>query len=205
MNKTKIIVLILVAIIIACLTGYISYQFGYQDGLTDMKVYASEKLAKKNAMTTSTTIVVVTTKETTTKPTTTETTTTTTKLTTTKPTTTRPTTTKATTTAKPTTTQVETTTSSSNSNITPAQFRRAGVIYYNGWRFTWYSERVLPGNGLHIPGRHSDENFVRDGDGYICLACEDREKGTIIQTPWGAGKVYDCGCAHGTVDVYVSW
>ena len=41
-------------------------------------------------------------------------------------------------------------------SMTPAEFRRAGVIYYNGYIVTYYSEKVLPGPGLKIPGRHSD-------------------------------------------------
>ena len=88
---------------------------------------------------------------------------------------------------------------------TPSQFRRDGVIYYDGWTFTWYSERVLPGGGLSIPGRWSDGNFVRDRDGYIVIASSDLQQGTVIDTPFGEGKVYDSGCASGVIDVYVSW
>ena len=116
-----------------------------------------------------------------------------------------------TTTTTTTTTEIQTTETkppaknSGDNGITPSQFRRLGVVEYNGWRFTWYSERVLPGGGLSIPGRHSDGDFVRDGDGYICCACIDREQGTVIGTPWGDAKVYDTGCDHGIVDIYVSW
>lgn len=81
-----------------------------------------------------------------------------------------------------------------------------GVFYFNGHRETWYSERVLPGGGLHIPGRHTDEaGLVRDGDGYICVASVDYPKGTVVQTSLGAGKVYDSGCASGTIDIYTNW
>lgn len=82
-----------------------------------------------------------------------------------------------------------------------------GVLYWGGYRWTWYSERVLPGGGLNIPGRHGDENgFICDGEGYICLASSDLPKGTVISTPFGkAGRVYDSGCASGTLDVYVNW
>lgn len=89
--------------------------------------------------------------------------------------------------------------------MTPAEFRRAGVVYYNGYKFTYYSEKVLPGPGLKIPGRHSDGNFVRDGDGYICVASCDLPKGTVVDTPFGKGKVYDVCRDSGTIDVYVSW
>ena len=90
-------------------------------------------------------------------------------------------------------------------SMSPAEFRRAGVVYYNGYKFTYYSERVLPGPGLKIPGRHSDGNFVRDGDGYICVASCDLPKGTVVDTPFGKGKVYDVCRDSGTIDVYVSW
>ncbi len=97
----------------------------------------------------------------------------------------------------------ETTTESHS--MTPSEFRRAGVIYYNGYKFTYYSEKVLPGKGLKIPGRHSDGNFVRDENNYICVACRDLPKGTVIDTPFGEGKVYDTGCPSGVIDIYVSW
>lgn len=90
-------------------------------------------------------------------------------------------------------------------SMTPAEFRKAGVIYANGYRYTWYSEKVLPGKALNIPGRHSDGNFVRDGDGYICVASSDLKKGTVVDTPFGKGKVYDTGCPSGTIDIYVSF
>ena len=81
-----------------------------------------------------------------------------------------------------------------------------GVNYFNGKRETWYSERVLPGGGLNIPGRHTDEQgLVRDGENYICVASVDYPKGTIFETSLGMAKVYDCGCAPGTVDIYTNW
>ena len=96
---------------------------------------------------------------------------------------------------------------SSDALYSPSYFKQMGVIYWNGWRWTWYSERVLPGTGLHIPGRYTDaQGYVRDGDGYICVASDVLSKGTVISTPFGhAGKVYDCGCGSDTVDVYVGW
>lgn len=85
-------------------------------------------------------------------------------------------------------------------------FRKMGVIWWNGWRWTWYSERVLPGTGLNIPGRYTEGGYVRDGDGYICVASDSLSYGTVIETPFGSyGKVYDCGCGYDTIDVYVSW
>ncbi len=101
----------------------------------------------------------------------------------------------------------EETSSSSDSTYSASYFRSAGVINWNGYRWTWYSENVLPGGGLDIPGRYTDSNgYVCDGDGYICLASSDLSKGTVVSTPFGkSGKVYDSGCASGTLDVYVSW
>ena len=86
--------------------------------------------------------------------------------------------------------------------------KRGGVYRnpYTGLKETWYSQRVLPGGGLRIPGRHvNNEGFVCDEDGYICLASSTYAKGTIIETSRGMGKVYDCGCAPGIIDLYVDW
>ena len=91
----------------------------------------------------------------------------------------------------------------------PADFAWMGVINWNGSKWTYYSEKVLPGGGLNIPGRHVDEyGFVCDENGYICLAADPSyiARGSVISTPFGReGKIYDCGCAYGTVDCYVSW
>lgn len=90
---------------------------------------------------------------------------------------------------------------------TASQFKRLGVIKWNGWRWTWYSERVLPGGGLTIPGRHNDENgYICDENDYICVASSVLSKGTVVDTPFGKqGKVYDCGCDADVLDVYVGW
>ena len=81
-----------------------------------------------------------------------------------------------------------------------------GVNYYNGRKETWYSQRVLPGGGLDIPGRHVDgDGLIRDGEGYICVAASDLEYGTLVETSLGMGKVYDTGCAPGTTDIYTDW
>ena len=86
--------------------------------------------------------------------------------------------------------------------------KRKGIVYYNGHKETWYSQKVLPGNGLNIPGRHvADDGTVRDKDGYICVACDPDfySKGSKLMTSLGPAKVYDCGCAYGIVDIYVNW
>ena len=87
-------------------------------------------------------------------------------------------------------------------------FRRTGRIRWGGWDWTYYSERILPGYGLRIPGRHTDSlGYVRDENGYLCLASDVLSRGTVIETPFGSyGRVYDCGPGNNyTVDVYVGW
>lgn len=88
------------------------------------------------------------------------------------------------------------------------EFQYLGVIEEDGVTYTYYSENVLPGGGLtelNENGRHSEDGFVKDGDGYIAVASSDYEIGTVVDTPFGEGKVYDTGCAEGVVDIYVSF
>ena len=93
-----------------------------------------------------------------------------------------------------------------NNKNTGVLTKSKGVNYFNGHRETWYSQKVLPGKGLKIPGRHVDSRgLVCDGDGYICVASSDYPKGTIVETSLGTGKVYDSGCASGTIDIYTNW
>ena len=83
-----------------------------------------------------------------------------------------------------------------------------GAQYFNGHKETYYSERVLPGTSLNIPGRHAaDDGTIRDGEGYICVAADPSfmPKGSILITSLGPAKVYDSGCAYGTIDLYVNW
>lgn len=96
---------------------------------------------------------------------------------------------------------------SDNALYSALQFRNMGVIYWGNWKWTYYSENILPGYGLSIPGRHNDENgYICDGNDYICLASSSLSKGVVIDTPFGKqGKIYDCGCAYDTIDVYTSW
>ncbi len=93
---------------------------------------------------------------------------------------------------------------SSSASYSLAQFHHAGVIHWGGYKFTYYSQRVLPGGGLRIPGRHvNSAGFVCDGQGYIVLA-NSAPKGSVIPTPFGApGKVYDRGTVGNHYDVYV--
>ena len=89
----------------------------------------------------------------------------------------------------------------------PGYFMQMGVIYWNGWRWTWYSQKVLPGGGLRIPGRHVDaDGYVCDEHDYICVASSVLSYGTVVATPFGKpGKVYDNGCSYDTIDTYTNW
>ena len=83
-----------------------------------------------------------------------------------------------------------------------------GVKKFEGHRETWYSQKVLPGGGLKIPGRHvADDGTVRDGEGYIVVASDLSylSRDSVVLTSLGPGKVYDTGCAYGTIDIYVNW
>lgn len=92
---------------------------------------------------------------------------------------------------------------------TAAYFKQAGVLNWGGSKWTWYTQRILPGEGLWIPGRHLDENgYVCDENGYICCAADLSyiPRYTVIETPLGKlGKIYDTGCAYGVIDVYTDW
>lgn len=94
--------------------------------------------------------------------------------------------------------------------IAGSDFAWMGVHYDSGsgYSYTYYSENVLPGGGLSIPGRHvGDEGYVMDGNGNLCLASDDLPYGTVVSVPFGSGTgvVYDCGSGYGNLDVYVSW
>ena len=90
----------------------------------------------------------------------------------------------------------------------PHLTKSSGVCDIYGHHETYYDEKVLPGEGLAIPGRHvADDGTIRDQDGYICVAADGAfyAKGSTLMTSLGPAKVYDCGCAYGTIDIYVNW
>lgn len=84
------------------------------------------------------------------------------------------------------------------------QFMFSGVVNWGGYKFTYYSQSVLPGGGLAIPGRHvNKDGYVADKDGYIVLA-GSAPKGTVYETPFGyKGKIYDRGTYGNHLDVYI--
>ena len=87
-------------------------------------------------------------------------------------------------------------------NITTNKLTQSsGVCYYNGHRETFYSQRVLPGGGL------ANDGTIRDKDGYIVVAANPGfySRGSRLMISLGPAKVYDSGCAYGTIDVYVNW
>lgn len=83
-----------------------------------------------------------------------------------------------------------------------------GVVYFNGHKETYYSQKVLPGGGLRIPGRHvAEDGTIRDEEGYICVAADWNylPYGATVLTSLGPARVYDTGCDYGVVDIYVNW
>ena len=97
--------------------------------------------------------------------------------------------------------------SSTTALYSASEFKNSGVINWGDWTWTYYSEYILPGEGLYLPGRHVDnDGYICDGDGYLCIASSSLPWGTVVDTPFGKqGKVYDSGCAGYILDVYVSW
>lgn len=86
------------------------------------------------------------------------------------------------------------------------KFKKLGVVYYGGYKYTYYSDYVLKGGGLKIPSRHYDESgYICDVDGYICGASQMHPKGTILNSPFGKKvKIYDW-CDIRSIDIYVHW
>ena len=93
---------------------------------------------------------------------------------------------------------------SGDAGDTLEQFMFTGAVNWGGHKFTFYSQQVLPGPGLEIPGRHVNaDGYVSDADGYIVLA-GDAPKGTVFETPFGyRGKIYDRGTFGNHLDVYI--
>ena len=84
--------------------------------------------------------------------------------------------------------------------------RSGGVNYFKGQKETYYSEHVLPGGGLSIPGRHvADDGTVRDEKGYVVVALPSGNKGEIVETSLGLGKCYDMNAGGDSIDIYTSW
>ena len=88
----------------------------------------------------------------------------------------------------------------------PPLTKGKGKVKFEGHTETWYSQKTRPGKGLNIPGRHvAKDKTVRDEDDYICVASDDYEEGTLVNTSLGMGKVYDTGSGKGNIDIYTNW
>lgn len=88
---------------------------------------------------------------------------------------------------------------------TSGSFQSAGVIYDSNYRYTWYSSNSLYHYRTNEWTAGSD-GIYRDSDGYVVVASSTHGQGTVIEdTPFGAAKVYDSGCASGTLDVYTNY
>ena len=89
--------------------------------------------------------------------------------------------------------------------INSGSFKSAGVWYDNNYRYTWYSSNVLYHYRTPEWTAGSD-GIYRDRDGSVVVASSDLPQGTVVEgTPFGACKVYDSGCASGTLDVYTNF
>ena len=84
-------------------------------------------------------------------------------------------------------------------------FQSDGVWQDGNYRYTWYSSNVL--YHYRTPEWTAGaDGIYRDADGYVVVASSDLPQGTVVEgTPFGACKVYDSGCASGTLDVYTNF
>lgn len=84
-------------------------------------------------------------------------------------------------------------------------FRSDGVWQDENYRYTWYSSNALYHYRTPEWTAGSD-GIYRDAEGYVVVASSDLPQGTVVEgTPFGACKVYDSGCASGTLDVYTNF
>lgn len=84
-------------------------------------------------------------------------------------------------------------------------FQSDGVWYDNNYRYTWYSSNAA----YHYRTPEwtaGTDGIYRDSEGYVVVASSDHAQGTVItDTPFGPAKVYDTGCASGTLDIYTNY
>ena len=104
-------------------------------------------------------------------------------------------------------TYVEPTVPTCRKKYSCSRFKKLGRVRYGDYTYTWYSQRVLPGGGLNIPGRHLNEHgLVVDENEYVVIASDDLPHGTVVDTPVGIqGIVYDEGSGNGNLDIYCDW
>ena len=84
-------------------------------------------------------------------------------------------------------------------------FQADGVWYDENYRYTWYSSNAA--YHYRTPEWTAGSDGVyRDSEGYVVVASSDYAQGTVIEnTPFGPAKVYDTGCASGTLDIYTNY
>lgn len=84
-------------------------------------------------------------------------------------------------------------------------FQADGVWYDENYRYTWYSSNAA--YHYRTPEWTAGSDGVyRDSEGYVVVASSDHAQGTVIEdTPFGPAKVYDTGCASGTLDIYTNY
>lgn len=84
-------------------------------------------------------------------------------------------------------------------------FESDGVWSDGTYRYTWYSSNAAYHYRTPEWTAGSD-GIYRDAEGYVVVASSDHPQGTVIEsTPFGSAKVYDTGCASGTLDVYTNF
>lgn len=87
---------------------------------------------------------------------------------------------------------------------TEVNFRSMGVIYMNGFKYSYYSSRVL--YHYRTPEWYAcDDHLYRTADGYIVVASGDFAQGAIVDTPFGKGKVLDHCHRNKVIDIYVNF
>lgn len=97
------------------------------------------------------------------------------------------------------------TVSSGGFNI-PYNFKSAGILYDDDWRYSYYSSQVL----YHYKTPQwtlGSDGIYRDSRGYVIVASDAHPQGTVLETDlWGTVVVEDCGVGRkDTLDVYVGF
>lgn len=109
-------------------------------------------------------------------------------------------------TSEPTKPAAQSASSQTNSgSVSAGQFQTQGVIYANGYRYTYYNLPMGGVEAMHGVTFHDrGDGVLVDPSGYVVVAYGMAGYGQIIPTPMGTGKVYD-HCPEGAVDVAVTW
>ena len=89
--------------------------------------------------------------------------------------------------------------------ITPEEFRVLGYMEVGLANYTWCDDSVLDltvvsqMNGLHV-----EDGVYKDADGYVACYSRTNEMYSEVETPLGAGRVYDLGGDWYTIGVFLS-